>query len=187
MPTPFLAAAISPATCVPCGLSAAPGRQAPSVVSGLPETQLTEASRSKLGAMSGWVSSTPVSMTATVTLSLPSDFSCALSALMAGRSHWSPCSGSWPSAASAAAISLPLRTFGAPVSVVAADGSGAVRVAPADCTPRTVRTCRAKSGFEEWTTITPIRSYDVTTVPPASAIARFTCAGRPCPGRTLTT
>jgi hypothetical protein len=60
-------------------------------------------------------------------------------------------------------------------------------VAPADSTPRTARTVFAKSGFDEWTTMTPIRSYDVTIVPPASPIAFFTCAGAPCPPRTLTT
>jgi hypothetical protein len=187
MPTPFLAAAISPATCVPCGLPDSLGRHAPSVVSGLPVTQLTDASRSKFGAMSGCVSSTPVSITATVTLLLPSDFSCALSALMAGRSHCIGSSGSWPGAAFALATSLAVSAFGVPRSVVDCAGSGALRVLPADSTPRTLRRVLAKSGFDEWTTITPIWSYDVTIVPPASAMAFFTCPEGPCPGRTLTT
>ena len=61
-----------------------------------------------------------------------------------------------------------------PTSVVDCAGSGAVRVEPADCTPRTLRIVLAKSAFAEWTTITPILSYDVTTVPPALAMAFFT-------------
>lgn len=186
-PTPFLAAAISPATCVPCGLSAALGRQALSVVSGLPDTQLTDASRSKFGAMSGCVSSTPVSITATVTFLLPSVFSCALSALMAGRSHCIGSNGSCPAAASTSATCSEVSTLGVPTSVVDCAGSGAVRVEPADSTPRTLRIVLAKSAFDEWTTITPILSYDVTIVPPAWAMAFFTWEEGPCPARTLTT
>lgn len=49
-------------------------------------------------------------------------------------------------------------------------------MAPADCTPLTARICLPKSGSDAWTTITPIRSYEATTVPPASVIALFTDA-----------
>ncbi len=128
-----------------------------------------------------------MSITATVTLELPSDFLCAWSALMAGRSHCCGSSGSCPAGASAPATSAALSAFGVPRSVVAAEGSGAVRVAPADCTPRTVRMVLAKSGSEEWTTMTPIWSYDVTIVPPALPTAFFTDAEVPWPGLTLTT
>lgn len=54
--------------------------------------------------------------------------------------------------------------------------SGAVRVAPADCTPRTARICAPKSGFAECTTITPIFAYVSTTVPPLATIAFCTAA-----------
>ncbi len=89
--------------------------------------------------------------------------------------------------APAAATSSAPSTFGVPTSVVDWAGSGALRVAPAESTPRTVRISLAKSGFEECATITPIRSYAITTDPPASATAFCTRAETPCPGRTLTT
>ena len=62
----------------------------------------------------------------------------------------------------------------APSSVVPAAVSGAVCVAPADCTPRAARICSPKAGLAEWTTMTPIFSYAMTTVPPALAMAFFT-------------
>ncbi len=49
-----------------------------------------------------------------------------------------------------------------------------VRVAPADRTPRTARISAPKEGFAEWTTITPIFLYVITTVPPALEIAFVT-------------
>ncbi len=61
-----------PATCVPWSLPSAYGRQAPSVVSATPPTQLADWLLEKFGARSGWVSSTPVSMMPTVTFWLPS-------------------------------------------------------------------------------------------------------------------
>lgn len=110
--------------------------------------------------MSGCVSSTPTSITATVTLLLPGLVFAALSAPIARRSHWSASRGSSPAAAvletleASAADSI----CAAPSSVVPAAVSGAVRVAPADCTPRTARIRLPKSGLAEWTTITPIFS-----------------------------
>jgi hypothetical protein len=137
------------------------GRQAPSLVSGLPPAQLADWEAEKFGAMSGWVSSTPVSITATVTLRLPGLICAALSAPIARRSHWSASRGSlsgvFAEAASVRFAWAAVRYSTAPSSFVPAAVSGAVRVAPADWTPRTVRMVLAKSGFEEWTTITPIR------------------------------
>lgn len=149
-----------PATCVPWLLSVGAERQAPSVVSGAPETQLADAPRSKFGARSGWVSSTPVSMTATVTLLLPSVRLCAWSALMAGRSHCRGSIGSWSpvARADAAFACAALSGCSTPVSVVACGTIGLVRVAPAESTPLTRRIDCAKSGFCEWTTMTPICS-----------------------------
>lgn len=130
------------------------------MVSGAPVTQFAEADRSKLGARSGWVSSTPVSMTATVTFRLPRDFWCALSALMAGRSHCNGSIGSWSAVARAAAVRSCSAVSGCstPMSLVACGTIGLVRVAPTESTPLTLRTDGAKSGFWEWTTRTPIRS-----------------------------
>lgn len=131
------------------------------VVSGAPVTQLAEAARSKLGARSGWVSSTPVSMTATVTRFEPSDFWCALSALIAGSAHCSGSSGSSPAVACAAAAAAWASVSGcamAPTSLVACGTIGLVRVAPADSTPRTRRIVSPKAGFCEWATTTPICS-----------------------------
>lgn len=158
-----------------------PGRQAPSVVSGLPVAQSAEPARSKLGAMSGCVSSTPVSITATVTARLPSVFSWALSALMALMSHWSGSIGSAPGAASAASAfrCRAVSSSGVAVSVAASAGSGAVRVAPADSTPPALRMVFAKSGSGECATITPTLSYAMTTDPPAREMARSTAAGVP--------
>jgi hypothetical protein len=73
------------------------------------------------------------------------------------------------------------------VSFVAWGTIGLVRVAPADWTPLTCRTVPAKAGLREWTTMTPIRSYVVTTVPPASDIALFTRLTAPWPPRVFTT
>jgi len=61
------------------------------------------------------------------------------------------------------------------MSFVACGTIGLVRVAPADWTPLALRIVAPKSGFFEWTTTTPILSYEVTTVPPAAAIALRTC------------
>lgn len=147
-------------------------------MSATPPTQFADWDAEKFGARSGWVSSTPVSITATVTFLLPGLIPAALSAPIARRSHWSASSGSlWPAASDAFSIfaaSALERTCAAPSSVVPAALSGAVRVAPADCTPRTARICGPKSGFAEWTTRTPIFSYAATTVPPTAAIAFFT-------------
>lgn len=157
---PFFAAAMVPATCVPWSLSPVFGRQEPSVVSGAPDTQLAEAPRLKFGARSGWVSSTPVSMTATVTLPLPSVFWCAWSALMAGRSHWRGSIGSWSAVASAAALRACSAVSGCatPMSVVACGTMGLVRVAPAESTALARRIVFAKSGFCDSTMMTPICS-----------------------------
>lgn len=129
-------------------------------MSALPLTQLADWDAEKFGAMSGWVSSTPVSMTPTVTFRLPGLICAARSAPMARRSHWSASSGSSPAAAPAASRARSARdsTCAAPSSVVPAALSGAVRVAPAESTPRTARIRAPKSGFGEWTTMTPIRS-----------------------------
>ena len=76
----------------------------------------------------------------------------------------------------------------------------AATAAPADAAPAAVsadasslsyvvnvKGGHATSAFDEWTTMTPILSYDVTTVPPALAIAFFTYADVACPPLTLTT
>ncbi len=70
------------------------GRQAPALVSATPPTQFADWAAEKFGARSGWVSSTPVSITATVTLRLPGLILAALSAPIDRRSHWSASRGS---------------------------------------------------------------------------------------------
>ncbi len=93
-PSPLRGEAIVPATCVPWSLPSVYGRQAPSDESATPPTQLADWDLEKFGARSGWVSSTPVSITPTVTSRLPSLTLAALSAPMARMSHWFASSGS---------------------------------------------------------------------------------------------
>ena len=66
---------------------------------------------------------------------------------MAARSHCWDSNGSCPASvlASAAATCVALSAFGVPRSAVDCAGSGAMRVLPAESTPRTLRTVLAKS------------------------------------------
>ena len=125
------------------------GRQAPCVVSATPPTQFADCEAEKFGAMSGWVSSTPVSMTATVTL-LAARVD--LGGLVGADRPQVPLVGLERLLARVAGRLRDLRglrrgeDWTAPSSVVPAAVSGGVRVAPADWTPRTVRIRRAEVG-----------------------------------------
>lgn len=86
MPMPFAAAAIVPAVCVPCPLSSCAARPA----TGAPLTQLTLSATSRFAFRSGWLKSTPVSMSPTSTDRPPPVIACAAGALICRMSH---CSG----------------------------------------------------------------------------------------------
>src|SRR6266568_7627288 len=88
MPVPSSAAAIVPATCVPC--DDVVGAQAAWLGSGLPVTQPADADLSSSLARFGWAGSIPESSTPTSTRELPSLIRCALSALIIDMSHCRP-------------------------------------------------------------------------------------------------
>src|SRR5882757_2626070 len=161
MPLPSLAAAIDPATCVPCSPT---GRQAPGRVSSFPYAQDADLAASKFALRSGCWSSTPVSSTPTVIAFEPGFFSQALSApiwVMSDRGTSGDVSGS-------------SRGAGGIAGLAAAGGTSEVRVAPTFWTPLTVRILVAKSAVVEWTTSTPIASYAAKTEPPLAVTAPAT-------------
>ena len=86
MPWPFASAAMMPATFVPWPESSF---QAAGSRFGAPPTQETLREGSTLSFRSGWLASTPVSMTPTRTFGLPPVIACASGALMRCAYHWS--------------------------------------------------------------------------------------------------
>jgi hypothetical protein len=101
MPMPLRAAAMVPAVCVPCPLSSSLtgstqlgcSHTSPSM-SLMSVTKLRDALASKFGAMSGWVPSSPVSMTPTLTFLFPSSTWCACGTPIMVMSHSDASSGS---------------------------------------------------------------------------------------------
>ena len=91
MPWPFASAAITPATFVPWPESSF---QAAGSRFGAPPTQETLREASMLPSRSGWLASTPVSITPTSTFGLPPVSAWASGALIRCEYHWSGESGS---------------------------------------------------------------------------------------------
>ena len=121
MPRPSSAAAIVPATCVPC--ADALGLHALRDWSGLPDRQPADRVRSTAAARSGWVASMPESNTPTSTSGLPRLIVRACGAWMSAISHCSA-DRSVPSAGAASGTRAAVRgTIGLASSARCGDAS----------------------------------------------------------------
>ena len=87
MPIPLEAAAIVPAVWVPWPLSSS---HAPGELSATPPMHEALSAKSTFGARSGWVQSSPVSMSPTTTNELPAVIAWASGVWIWTMSHWSP-------------------------------------------------------------------------------------------------
>ena len=172
MPTPFDAAAIVPAVCVPWPLSsfaaAAPG-------TGAPLRQFALSASDTFGARSGWWKSRPVSMSPTSTDGLPPVIACACGVWIWRMSHCIDEKGSESAAGALGRVPCaPLAS-----SLPSLDAKPAVEDTPS------IRLSFARSfandALSDRAIATPIWSYPYTNVPPAFWTSVFADAGTALP------
>ena len=187
IPSPFSAAPIEPATCVPCPSSSSFAgstqlgcSHGPSM-DGMSVTKLRERAASKFGARSGWVPSTPVSRIPTRTPLSPGCFEYEPPAVAwsIAMSHWSEASGSADRAAREACV--PFFAFAAL--------NAAVRSAAVSCSTTStfgvrsgalpIGTFRAAPTSAAWAaaSVTKLRLADMTVATPTDAFS-FTIVPR---------